>query len=134
MIAWFRADDDLTKKILWKSVIFHSIWCGSRWKILKCYLVCMHYASVATETSQISIQQQQHDWHNSQKCKMHQSGLVKSKASKGGLISEWFSIWLHPPKNVPNHYPELEILNLPLFFKVIHRNLFAADRAQKLSM
>ena len=67
----------------------------------------MHYASVATETSQISIQQQQHDWHNSQKCKMHQSGLVKSKASKDGLISEIFSIWLYPPKNVPNHYPEL---------------------------
>ena len=48
----------------------------------------MHYASMATETSQISIQQRQHDWHNSQGCKMHQSGLVKSKASKGGLISE----------------------------------------------
>ena len=50
--------------------------------------VFMQYASVATETSQISIQQRQHDWHNSQGCKMHQSGLVKSKASKGGLISE----------------------------------------------
>ena len=25
---------------------------------------------------------------------------------KGGLISESFSLWLHPPENVPNHYPE----------------------------
>ena len=25
---------------------------------------------------------------------------------KGGLISESFSLWLHPPKNVPNHYSE----------------------------
>ena len=38
--------------------------------------------------------------------------------AKGGLISESFILWLHPPKNVPNHYPELEILNLQLVFKV----------------
>ena len=31
---------------------------------------------------------------------------------KGGLISESFSLWLLPPKNVQNCYPELKILNL----------------------
>ena len=25
---------------------------------------------------------------------------------KGGFISESFSLWLHPPENVPNHNPE----------------------------
>ena len=44
LIAWFRADVDLTKTFLWKSAIFHSIqlptiWCGSWWKFLKCYLL-----------------------------------------------------------------------------------------------
>ena len=33
--------------------------------------------------------------------------------AKGGLISEKFSLWLKPPKNVPNHSPE------HLFFKWI---------------
>ena len=37
----FRADVDLSKFFcLWKSAIFHSIWFGSWWKILKCYLMC----------------------------------------------------------------------------------------------
>ena len=27
--------------------------------------------------------------------------------TKGGLISECFTLWLQSPKNVPNHYPEL---------------------------
>ena len=30
----------------------------------------------------------------------------KRPGIKGGLISETFLYWLHPPKNVPNHYPE----------------------------
>ena len=29
--------------------------------------------------------------------------------AKGGLIADSFLLWLHPPKNVPNHYPEFEI-------------------------
>ena len=43
--------------------------------------------------------------------------------AKGGLISESFIVCLHPPKNVPNHYPELEILNLSLVFKVVKSKL-----------
>ena len=32
---------------------------------------------------------------------------ANKRVFKGGLISESFSLWFHPPKNVPNHYPEL---------------------------
>jgi hypothetical protein len=31
---------------------------------------------------------------------------IDIQANKGGLISESFSLWLSPPNNVPNHYPE----------------------------
>ena len=31
---------------------------------------------------------------------------IDLQANKGGLISESFSLWLNPPSNVPNHYPE----------------------------
>ena len=36
---------------------------------------------------------------------------------KGGLISDSFTLWLHLPKNVPNHYPE------HLFFRWIVLNI-----------
>ena len=39
LITWFRADVDLTKFFLWKSAIFHSIWCASCSKKFKCYLI-----------------------------------------------------------------------------------------------
>ena len=32
--------------------------------------------------------------------------LISSKRSKGGLISESFSLWLKSPKKGPNHSPE----------------------------
>ena len=45
LIAWFRADVDLTKKFfLWKSAIFHSFDAKVEWKILKCYLLCKSYS------------------------------------------------------------------------------------------
>ena len=31
---------------------------------------------------------------------------IDLQVNKGGLISESFSLWLNPPNNVPNHYPE----------------------------
>ena len=31
---------------------------------------------------------------------------IDLQVDKGGLISESFSLWLNPPNNVPNHYPE----------------------------
>ena len=34
------------------------------------------------------------------------------KNVKSGLLSESFSLWLHPPKNVPNYYPELCLFSL----------------------
>ena len=40
--------------------------------------------------------------------------------SKGGLISESFSLFLKSPKNVPNHYPEY------LFFRWILLRIFLA--------
>ena len=33
--------------------------------------------------------------------------VMTQKISKGGLISESLSLWLHLPKNVPNHYFDL---------------------------
>ena len=37
------------------------------------------------------------EWHFLQDC---------GDLNKGGLILQSFSLWLKPPKNVPNHYPE----------------------------
>ena len=37
-------------------------------------------------------------------------------ATKGGKISDFF-LWLHPPKNVPNHYPELLLFSWKSFWE-----------------
>ena len=42
------------------------------------------------------------------------------EASKGALILESYSLCLHPPTNVPNHYPELEIFEV--YAKVSNSN------------
>ena len=38
--------------------------------------------------------------------------LKKVCSRKGGLISQSFSLWSQPPKNVPNHLPGLFLLRL----------------------
>ena len=47
MIAWFRADVDLTKKSFMKKCYLSfnqaPIWCGSCWKNLKCYIIVHRY-------------------------------------------------------------------------------------------
>ena len=34
---------------------------------------------------------------------VHGGGVVIDV--EGGLTSDLFSLWLHPPNNMPNHYP-----------------------------
>ena len=46
------------------------------------------------------------------KCvRLENAGLFHNWQEKGSevdLISDFFSLWLHPPKNVQTHYPDLE--------------------------
>ena len=51
------------------------------------------------------------EWHLLQDC-----GDLK----QGGLISQSFSLWLKPPKNVTNHYPE----HLPFRWMVVIWHIF----------
>ena len=52
------------------------------------------------------------------------SGLTffRTGICKGGLISESFSLWLHPPKKVPNHYPEHFLRRIVL--RIVIWNIF----------
>ena len=36
-------------------------------------------------------------------------GCFFKQLGKDGLILEGFSLWLHPTKNVPNHYSEHDV-------------------------
>ena len=56
LIAWFRADVDLTKewqKNCYFSLNWATIWCGSWWKILKCYLINSANAVFTLHTDEI---------------------------------------------------------------------------------
>ena len=46
--------------------------------------------------------------------------VITQKISKGGLISESLSLWLHLPKNVPNHYFDLYFPIQKIFRIVSH--------------
>ena len=42
---------------------------------------------------------------------------------EGGLISDLFSLWLHPPNNMPNHYPE-HFLYWLIVLRIVIRHIF----------